>query len=70
MASIQKFGIPLDITTRQRSTVSGRYAKQVIFALQNRKKIFDILDRHRTQDATEEERENYYPVSIFCPHCP
>lgn len=69
MASIQKFGIPLEYHYQAAEYRSGRYAKHVIFALQNRKKIFDILDRHRTQDATEEERENYYPVSIFCPHC-
>ena len=69
MASIQKFGIPLEYHYQAQEYRSGRYAKYVIFALQNRKKIFDILDRHRTQDATEEERENYYPVSIFCPHC-
>ena len=69
MASIQKFGIPLEYHYQAQEYRSGRYAKYVIFALQNRKKIFDILDRHRTQDATEEEREHYYPVSIFCPHC-
>lgn len=69
MQSLKKFGIEMEYHYQAKEYRSGRYAKYVIFALQNRKKIFDILDRHRTQDATEEERENYYPVSIFCPRC-
>lgn len=69
MESIKKFGIEMDYRYQAKEYRSGRYAEHVIFALKNRKKIFDILDKHRTQDATEEERENYYPVSIFCPHC-
>ena len=48
---------------------SGRYVPYILHALKERGKIFDILDRHRTQDAQEGERERYYPVSIFCPHC-
>ena len=45
---------------------SGRYGKQTIQALKRRKEIFDILDKHRTQESTEEERENFYPLSIYC----
>ena len=69
MESVKRFGIEMDYRYQAKEYRSGRYAEYVIFALKNRKKIFDILDKHRTQDATEEERENYYPVSIFCPHC-
>ena len=69
MASVKRFGIEMEYRYQAKEYRSGRYAEHVVFALKNRKKIFDILDSHRTQDATEEERENYYPVSIFCPHC-
>ena len=69
MESVKRFGIEMDYRYQAKEYRSGRYAEHVLFALKNRKKIFDILDKHRTQDATEEERENYYPVSIFCPHC-
>ena len=69
MASLEKFGISMEFHYQAQEYRSGRYAKYILLALQKRKEIFDILDRHRTQDATEEERENYYPVSIFCPHC-
>ena len=69
MASVERFGIQMDYRYQAKEYRSGRYAEYVIFALKNRKKIFDILDRHRTQDAAEGERDNYYPVSVFCPHC-
>ena len=37
--------------------------------MKKRGEIFDILDSFRTQTAQEGEREAYYPVSIYCPHC-
>ena len=67
--SIKPFDIKLDFRHQAAMYRSGKYAKDIIFALSKRKEIFDILDRHRTQDSTEEERNNYYPVSIYCPHC-
>ena len=48
---------------------SGKYANDVIHALKKRKEIFDILDRYKTQNSTQEERDNYYPVGIYCPCC-
>ncbi|MBQ9769207.1 MAG: lysine--tRNA ligase [Clostridia bacterium] len=68
-ASIKRFGIEMDYRYQASEYRSGRYAKQVIHALKNRERIFEILDSFRTQDATEEERKNYYPVGIYCAHC-
>ena len=48
---------------------SGRYNKYIKIAMDNREKIFDIIDEFRTQDATDEERKNYYPISIYCSNC-
>ena len=48
---------------------SGRYNKYIKIAMDNRDKIFNIIDDFRTQDATDEERKNYYPISIYCPKC-
>ena len=47
---------------------SGRYNKYIKIAMDNRDKIFNIIDEFRTQDSTIEERENYYPISIYCNH--
>ncbi len=67
--SIKKFGIELDYRHQAEMYRSGKYADHVIHALKKRKEIFDILDRFRTQDAEEGERDAYYPVSIYCPQC-
>ena len=69
MESVKKFGIEMEYRYQAKEYRSGRYVPYILHALKERGKIFDILDRHRTQDAQEGERERYYPVSIFCPHC-
>lgn len=48
---------------------SGRYNKYIKIAMDNRDKIFSIIDDFRTQGSTDEERENYYPISIYCESC-
>ena len=65
--SIAKFGIEMDYRHQAEMYRSGKYKDQVLYSLKKRKEIFDIIDRHRTQDAAEGERDNYYPVSIYCP---
>ncbi|MBR3161618.1 MAG: lysine--tRNA ligase [Bacilli bacterium] len=48
---------------------SGRYNEYIKIAMDNRDKIFSIIDDFRTQDSTDEERKNYYPISIYCSKC-
>ncbi len=48
---------------------SGRYNEYIKIAMDNKDKIFSIIDDFRTQESTEEERNNYYPISIYCPKC-
>lgn len=48
---------------------SGRYNKDIIEALEKRLEIFDILASFKTQEFTEEDRQAYYPVSIYCGSC-
>lgn len=67
--SIKSFGIDMDYRYQATMYRTGSYKEYVILALKKRKEIFDVLDKHRTQVATQEERENYYPVSIYCPNC-
>ena len=68
-ASMEAFGIPLDYRHQAEMYRSGAYREQILLSLKKRGEIFDILDSFRTQDAQEGEREAYYPVSIYCPHC-
>lgn len=67
--SIEQFGINLDYRHQAEMYRSGKYSEYIITALDKRGEIFDILDSFRTQDATEGEREAYYPVSIYCSEC-
>ena len=68
-ASMKLFGIEMDYRHQADMYRSGKYAEYVLHALKHRGEIFDIIDRHRTQDAQEGEREAYFPVSIYCEHC-
>lgn len=68
-ASIKRFGIEMDYRYQSQQYRSGRYSQYIIHALKHREEIFDILDSFRTQEATEEERRNYYPVGIYCEKC-
>lgn len=68
--ALKKAGIIPDIIRYQTEEYeSGRYSSQTIEALKKRKTIFDILDKHRTQESTEEERNSYYPLSVYCECC-
>lgn len=69
MESIVKFGIDMDYRYQADMYRSGKYTEYILEALKKRGEIFDILDSHRTQAAAEGERDNYYPVSIYCPEC-
>ena len=69
MRSVERFGIEMEYHYQAQEYRSGRYAEDVVFALKKRKEIFDVLDRHRTQDAEDGERDSYYPVAVYCPEC-
>ncbi len=67
--AMEKFSIKMDYRHQAEMYRSGKYAENVILSLKKRKEIFDILDSFRTQAAQEGERDNYFPVSIYCSEC-
>lgn len=69
MDSVENFGIEIDYRYQADMYRSGKYVKYILKALKERKKIFDILESFRTQESEPEEREQYYPVSIYCSEC-
>lgn len=69
LSSVKAFGIDMDYRYQADMYRSGKYTEQILLAVAKRKEIFDVLDRHRTQDSTEEERNNFFPVSIYCDKC-
>lgn len=66
---LKQVGIEPECIYQAKEYRSGRYANKVKIAMDKRKQIFDIIDSFRTQDAESGERDNYYPISIYCEHC-
>ena len=79
LKSMERFGIEMDCRYQGDLYRSGAYTEDILEALRKRGEIFDILDSFKTKDPDktpeqlaadhEEEKKNYYPVSIFCPEC-
>ena len=66
---LKEMGIEVECIYQTKEYQSGRYNKYIKIAMDRRKEIFTIIASFRTQDATIEEIENYYPISIYCPTC-
>lgn len=66
---LNAMGVDVECIYQAHEYKSGRYNEYIKIAMDNRDKIFSIIDDFRTQESTEEERNNYYPISIYCPKC-
>lgn len=66
---LKNMDIDVECIYQTKEYKSGRYNKYIKVAMDRREEIFDIIDEFRTQDATEEEKKNYYPISIYCEDC-
>lgn len=69
LGELKAMDVEVECIYQTREYQSGRYNKYIKIAMNNRDKIFNIIDDFRTQESTEEERKNYYPISIYCPKC-
>jgi lysyl-tRNA synthetase class 1 len=67
--SLQELGIVLEFRYQTKMYESGTYREDIIEAVGARKKIYDIIASFRTQGGTEEERERYFPITIYCEGC-
>lgn len=69
LGELKKVGIEPECIYQADEYRKGRYNKKIKLALDKRKEIFDIIDSFRTQDAEEGERDNFFPISIYCSSC-
>ncbi len=67
--AVKKFGIECEYLYQGEIYRTGRYADDIIQAIKKRKEIYDILYEYKKQEATEEGRNSYVPVSIYCSKC-
>src|SRR5580698_3088203 len=67
--SLEKLGIHLEYRYQAAMYRSGAYNAAIIEAIAHRHQIYDIIASFRTQKGTDEEREKYYPIEVYCPVC-
>lgn len=67
--SLQAFGIEVEFIYQHDEYRSGRYNKNILEALYKRKEIYDILMGFKTRECSEEERESFYPATLYCERC-
>ncbi len=67
--SLAELGIDVEYIYQSKQYLSGRYADKIAYALEKRKEIYDILMSFKSQEASDEEREAYFPVAVYCSGC-
>lgn len=63
------FGIDIEFIYQHRAYTSGKYNKQILHALTQRKEIYDILMKFKTSQSTNQQRDSFYPITIYCKNC-
>ncbi len=67
--SLEEFGIYAQFIYQSKEYQSGRYNKHILHALKQRKEIYDILMQFKTQEPSEEDRNSFYPITLYCEEC-
>ena len=67
--SLEELGIDVDYRYQAKKYMNGDYVDGIINAIQKRKEIYDVLMEYKTQESDEGERENYYPLNVYCQKC-
>jgi lysyl-tRNA synthetase class 1 len=66
---LPEFGIDIRFIHQADMYRKNKYYEGIKIAMEKRKEIAKILARFKTQGMTEEKRENYYPLQIYCTKC-
>jgi lysyl-tRNA synthetase, class I len=67
--SLETFGIVPEFIYQSKEYRSKRYNTHILLALEERRQIYDILMTYKTGESSEKERENFYPVNVYCEVC-
>lgn len=66
---LEKMTIKPEFIFETQAYEGGNYDEEIALALSKRKEIYDILSRFRSEKPDQTERENYYPISLYCDNC-
>ncbi|ENQ3080635.1 lysine--tRNA ligase [Bacillus cereus] len=67
--SLAVFGIEVEFLYQSKEYRAGRYNRHILHALQQRKEIYDIVMKFKTSDISEEEKNAFYPIALYCENC-
>ncbi|KQL42105.1 lysyl-tRNA synthetase [Bacillus sp. FJAT-25509] len=67
--SLSELGIEVEFIYQSQEYKSGRYNVDIIHALEKRKEIYDILIKFKTSVPNERERNDFYPITLYCESC-
>lgn len=67
--AIPQLGIKIRFLYQDEKYRNNEYYGGIKTALQNRKKIAEILAQFKTQGMTQDELSNYYPLQVYCEKC-
>jgi len=63
--SLQDLGVELEYRYQHKLYRAGTYDDAILYCLRNRREIAEIMAQFRTQGMTEQEREQYYPITVY-----
>lgn len=67
--SLKDLGVNIEYRYQHENYLSGKYTDKIIECVQKRKEIYDIIMSFKTQEESNEERENYFPINLYCSCC-
>ncbi|MFW6030437.1 MAG: lysine--tRNA ligase, partial [Halanaerobiales bacterium] len=65
----ENLGVDVKFINQSEMYKSNAYYEKIKTAMQQRKKIAEILSKFKTQGMSEEEIENFYPLQVYCRKC-
>jgi lysyl-tRNA synthetase class 1 len=67
--SIAEMGMEVTFLYQTALYESGIYSNAIREAIEARHAIYDILSRFKTQEGSTEEKESFFPITIYCERC-
>ena len=68
-SALEEMQIDVEFIYQNKEYRSGRYNSKILYALQHRREIYDILMAFKTQIPNDDERESFYPIGLYCEDC-